>query len=171
MFSLIIGGSGSGKSAFAESLVSRLSGRRIYLATMRSDGEEAFSRIARHRAQRRELAFETIECPVNLAALDLPDNANVLLEDLGNLLANELFSPQGGGAEQALRGIEALRLRCAHLAVVTNEVFSGGDRYEGETLRYLRELALLNRSLAAEAELVAELVCGLPNLLKGELPA
>ena len=51
---------------------------------------------------------------------------------------------------------------------MTNEVFSGGKDYEGETLRYLRELAQINRALAAKADRVVEVVCGLPNLLKGE---
>ena len=35
---------------------------------------------------------------------------------------------------------------------------------------YLRNLAMLNRELAREADLVAEVVCGLPNVLKGNLP-
>ena len=170
MLSLIIGGSASGKSAYAEALVSRLDGKPIYLATMEPYGEEAQTRIERHRAQRRDRGFETLECPADLASLTLPPQANVLLEDLGNLLANEMFSPTGGGAERAMQGLEALRRSCAHLTIVSNEVFSGGDRYEGETLRYLWELARLNRQLAAEADLVVELVCGLPNLLKGELP-
>ena len=50
---------------------------------------------------------------------------------------------------------------------MTNEVFSGGKEYEGETLTYLRLLAMLNRKLAAGADLVVEVVCGLPDILKG----
>jgi hypothetical protein len=34
----------------------------------------------------------------------------------------------------------------------------------------MRALAALNRALAARAELVVEVVCGVPNVLKGELP-
>ena len=40
----------------------------------------------------------------------------------------------------------------------------------GETEHYVKELALLNRKLAGRADLVVEVVCGLPNLLKGDLP-
>ncbi len=54
--------------------------------------------------------------------------------------------------------------------MVTNEIFSDGGRYDGMTDLYLRNLALLNRELAREADLVAEVVCGLPNVLKGKLP-
>ena len=57
---------------------------------------------------------------------------------------------------------------CDSLTVVTNEVFSGGSDYEGDTLRFLWELAALNRALAARADRVVELVCGLEHVLKGE---
>ena len=67
----------------------------------------------------------------------------------------------------ALAGVLALAARCPHLTVVTNEVFSGGADYEGDTLSYLRALAWINRALAARADRVAEVVCGLPNWLKG----
>ena len=124
-------------------------------------------RIARHRAARRERGFETIENYVNLSSLEIPEGANALLEDLGNLAANELFRPDGD-IRTVVPGIEHLLALCRHLTVVTNEVFSGGKDYEGETLRYLRELAQINRALAARADRVVEGVCGLPNLLKGE---
>ena len=72
--------------------------------------------------------------------------------------------------ERKRRGLELLADRCRHLTVVTNEVFSGGDEYEGDTLAYLQDLAALNRELARRADLVIEMVCGVPHVLKGELP-
>ena len=59
---------------------------------------------------------------------------------------------------------------CRHLTIVTNEVFSGGAEYAGDTLSYLRQLALVNRTLAARADLVVELVAGCANVLKGKEP-
>ena len=102
MFTLVIGGSASGKSEYAERHVMALSGGpRIYIATMERFGEEAEARIARHRALRRGRGFETVECCQNIGSLTLPENSNVLLEDLGNLVANEMFtgsgSPEGTG--------------------------------------------------------------------------
>ncbi len=167
MLSLVLGGAASGKSAWAEEHVLRLDGRRIYLATMLPEGEEARARVERHRQLRAGKGFETLERATDLAGLALPADANVLLEDLGNLLANELFSPEGGGAAALRGGLEALRMQCRHLTVVSSEVFSGGADYGASTLAYLRELARLNRLLAAEAELVAEIVCGCANVLKG----
>lgn len=170
MLSLIIGGAGSGKSAFAEALCQRLSGQRLYIATMRPEGAESLERISRHRRQRAGLGFETLESPLALDRAAIPAGANALLEDLSNLLANEMFSPGGGGAEAVRRGLCQALSRCENLSVVTNEVFSGGADYGAATLAFLRELASLNRELAARADLVVEVVCGLPNVLKGELP-
>ena len=170
MFAMIIGGSASGKSALAERWAASLPLPRIYLAAMQVFDEESRARVERHRAMRAGKGFETIEAPTALWNTDLPAGATVLLEDLSNLLANEMFSPEGGGSEAALRGVQSLLVRCENLILVTNEVFSGGTDYAGETEDYLAELAWLNRALAAEADTVAEVVCGLPNVLKGALP-
>ena len=166
MFTLIIGGSASGKSEYAERHVLSLPGHRIYIASMQPFGAEAALRIRKHRAARRGKGFQTIERYTDLRHLEIPDDSNVLLEDLGNLTANEMFSPEGGGAEAALQGILSLRRKSLNLTVVTNEVFSGGDAYGEETIRYMKELARLSCTLAKEADLVAEIVCGLPNILK-----
>ena len=170
MLTLIIGGASSGKSRFAEELTQQLPGRRIYLATMESAGSENRKRIAFHREMRKDKGFETVECPVAVSAVSLPAGVNVLLEDLPNLVANEMFSPQGRGTEHLLSGLRELSSRCAHLTIVTGELFSGGAEYEGETLNYLRQLAALNNALALEADLVVEVIASIPNVLKGQYP-
>ena len=67
MLILVSGGSASGKSEFAESLVLQ-SGcdRRYYLATMIPYDEECRRRISRHRKMRAAKGFKTIEVPVGL---------------------------------------------------------------------------------------------------------
>ena len=170
MLSLIIGGAGSGKSALAEALCCRLEGPRLYIATMQAADGESMKRIEKHRRQREGLLFDTLECPYSLDRAEIPQGANALLEDLSNLLANELFSREGGGTDAVRRGLQKACERCANLTVVTNEVFSGGTDYGEGTRQFLQELAALNRELAAKADLVAEAVCGLPNVLKGALP-
>ena len=176
MFTLVIGASDSGKSDYAERFVlsQEGSGPRIYIATMEPFGSEAQARIARHHAMRRDRGFETLECYRNIGCISVPGNSNVLLEDLGNLAANELFGGSVFSEEEKnalpdriAEEIEALRTGCAHLTIVTNEVFSGGKNYEGDTLTYLRILAKLGRLLAARADYVVEVVCGLPDVLKG----
>lgn len=96
MFTLVIGGSGSGKSEYAENLLADYSGKKYYLATMLMDSEDAGRRVQRHRKAREGKGFCTIEMGWNIAALvegvpELNDSA-ILLECLSNLVANEMFS-------------------------------------------------------------------------------
>ena len=93
MLTLILGGSASGKSEYAERLVMDQPGPHIYLATMEPWGEEGAGRVQKHRASRRRRDFLTVERYIDLSSLSLPSNSSILLEDLGNLTANELFRP------------------------------------------------------------------------------
>ena len=174
MMTLVVGGSASGKSAYAESLIlAAKSWPRTYIATMQPFDEECLRRIEKHRRLRAEKRFETVECYTDLASAVVPVGGAVLLECMGSLCANELYSARGSGngAEAAiLRGVERLRGRCGDLVVVSNEVFSGGGRYEGDTLRYLKLLGRVNRRLAAMADNVCEVVCGVPVYYKGKEP-
>lgn len=93
MIVLVTGGSGCGKSTWAEKLVSALPAeKRVYIATMQVYDEESVQRVARHRAQRADKGFTTIECEKDLASADVPEGSVVLLEDLVNLMANEMMS-------------------------------------------------------------------------------
>ena len=89
MFHVVTGGSGSGKSAFAEQCILDCQGnKRIYIATMYPFDEESHRRIARHRAMRAEKKFTTIERYTDLEHLTIPQGADVLLECMSNLTAN-----------------------------------------------------------------------------------
>ena len=170
MLTLVIGGAASGKSAFAESLCLRAPLPRTYLATMQVWDAECATRVAKHRAMRAEKQFVTVECPLHLAQLTLPRRGTVLLEDLGNLAANELYDPDGAGENTAaaiLRGIGNIARQCENLILVSNEVFSGGADYAGDTDRYLRTLAAVNNAAAARADAVVRVVCGIPGEYKG----
>ena len=174
MFQIVTGGSGSGKSAFAEALAMELGEKRYYIATMYPFGEESKQKIARHRAMRAEKQFETIECYTNLKAVRLPSESTdgkysdghwdtgerlqecvVLLECMSNLLANEMYSEDGAkerAVEEILQGIHMLQKQAAHLVLVTNEVFSDGIVYDPDTIQYQKQLAKINQVLAAEAD-------------------
>ena len=175
MFTLVIGGAASGKSEYAENLIVRaglLS--RTYIATMEPFDDECCARIARHRALRAQKNFETVECYTGLERLRLSGKGAVLLECISNLVANELYRPHGAGADTEaaiLRGVDVLLSQCQELVVVSNEIFSGGWAYEGDTRSYLQVLASVNRALATRASRVAEIVCGQAVWYKGEGPA
>lgn len=172
MRALIYGGSGSGKSALAEQLLVSMAGaeEKIYLATMEPFGADALVRIERHRQMRAEKGFVTIERYTALEELALPPRCSVLLECLGNLAANEVFSPHGAGKGAAAaveRGLAALSRQCAHLVVVSNDIGDDGVDYPAETGAYQRLLGDINRKLAAGSDIVAEVVCGIAIYHKG----
>ncbi len=172
---LITGGSGSGKSAYAESCVMAVSEtvdyQRVYIATMIPYGEEGRQRVERHRKLRAEKQFETVECYTGLELLDLNTVRHkiVLLECMSNLVANEMFEPDGAGENTVnaiLRGIDRLRRQANRIIVVTNEIFSDGICYDADTMRYLSYLGAVNQAMAAQADRVTEVVYGIPITLK-----
>ena len=74
---------------------------------------------------------------------------------------------EGDDASAILDGLSQLAAQCEHLIVVSNEVFSGGAGYAGDTDRYLKALAQVNNGLAARADAVVRVVCGIPVSYKG----
>lgn len=169
MIALLTGGSGCGKSTYAEKLVCALPGKeRLYIATMSVCDEESVLRVARHRSQRAEKGFRTVECPKALGTVAVRRGSVVLLEDLVNLLANEMFG--GGDCSRIEDDLRALAERSRHLVIVTNDVFSDGASYTGPTRAYLKVLAELNRAAAQMADYVAEIVYAIPVVLKGAAP-
>ena len=77
MFQIVTGGSGSGKSAYAETLAMQLAKRRFYIATMYPFGEEYKKKIKRHQKMRAKKQFETIECYTGLKEVELPEEKAV----------------------------------------------------------------------------------------------
>ena len=181
MIWLITGGSGSGKSEYAEKLTCHLAEekmkrkqtfvRKLYLATMKSDGAEACERIARHRKLRQGKGFATVEAPYGLKTEEKCDI--VLLECVSNLAANLMFGKGMSAdetAEEILRQVRRLSEICPQVVIVSNEIFSDGVMYGRETMEYLRGVGLVNRRLAQIAEHVCEVVYSIPMYVKGEDP-
>lgn len=170
MLILVTGGSASGKSAYAESLCLAYS-PRYYVACMQPYGEEGAERIRRHRAMRKDKGFTTVERYTDLASLVLPAHGCVLLEDIGNLAANEMFRDGVRDPFDAvISGVEALLKQCGRLTVVTDEIGSDGVSYDPATTAYVAALGRINRALALRADAVIETVAGIPVPLKGDLP-
>lgn len=183
MLYVITGGSGSGKSAYAERLMQESGAlHKYYLATMQPWGKEAEQRIAKHKKMREGKGFVTVEVYHHLEELSLeageeernvPARAEeraVLLECMSNLAANEQFQVGGSDEEivgRIIRGIGHLKACARVVIVVTNEVFSDGQDYEEETLRYIKLLGQVNRRLAAMADRVTEVVYGIAVEVKG----
>ena len=171
MLVVVTGGSGSGKSAFAEDRVLSFGeARRIYIATMQAFDEESHRRIRRHRRMRAGKGFETIERYTELDELILPKNCVVLLECMSNLVANEMFREDGFHpevSEKITEGVRNLLSQAEHVVIVTNEIFSDGILYEGESEKYKEQLGKINCNLAEMADAVVEVVYGIPVWHKG----
>ena len=172
MLTVVTGGSGSGKSAYAEDLLlSYGPGERIYIATMFPFDEESHKRIARHRDMRRDKGFKTVECYTGLDKLDIPSDAHVLLECMSNLVANEMFQEGGAGGQvvgAVIDGIRALQRSVAQICVVTNEIFSGSQSYDGETRLYQENLGAINCRIVEMADVAVEVVYGIPLYITGK---
>lgn len=170
MIILVMGGSGSGKSEFAEQCCMQLKAKnRYYLATMQVFDEESRSRVARHRRMRSDKGFQTIEQPTHLEQVDLLPDSTVLLECLSNLAANEMFDPQGRGSESdqvIAAGLRRLAGQVRHLVIVSADIFADGVEYDAQTKAYQRLLAKLNAAAAELADEVYEVVCKIPICVK-----
>lgn len=176
MFSVVTGGSGSGKSAYAEQLVLEAGEqKRYYIATMQCFDKETEERILRHRRMRAQKNFETIECPTDLEKVSIEPGSTVLLECMSNLAANEFFRTdlevfpgerKEAARERILRGLHRLQKKAAHLIVVTNEVFSDGIVYDPETMQYISCLGEINCRMAEMADQVTEVVYGISLIQK-----
>lgn len=169
---LITGGSKCGKSSFAEKIFDSIKGRKIYLATMKPYGEEAEKAIARHRILRAGKGFETIEKYTDIGELEFDKDNSVLLECIGNLLANEMFRNEQVqiSADKIADEIKQISTKVNNLVIVTNQVGSDGMDYQEGTELYISEMGKLNQKIASIADTVVECVYGIPVILKGEKP-
>lgn len=171
MITLITGGSGSGKSEFAENkAVSYGSDDLIYIATMYPYDDECLKKIDRHKEMRKAKNFNTIECFTNLKSANVPTGSTVLLDCVSNIIANEMFNEDGAKentVKSILEGIKHISRSSNNLIIVTNEIFSDGMEYDEETLRYLRYSAKVNSEIGKIADEVIEVVYTIPIYHKG----
>ena len=171
MLIFIFGGSGSGKSEYAEQRILEAGKMpRYYVATMEPFGEEGKKRIERHRKLRAGKGFTTVECATHLERLKLPEKGAVLVEDLSNLLSNEIWSEDGRGwsvslAEDICRTIKNLADGHQIFVVVGNDIHRDGEPQTPEMEHYAALLAECQVRLAAMADEVVEVVCGIPVIM------
>lgn len=160
MIYVITGGSGSGKSEFAENIAVSLCDSPVYIATMADSGEESKKRIARHRKMRENKNFITVERYTDIGGAEVFGTA--LIECISNLVANEMFlKNQNEVSASVVRGIEEIISKCENTVIVTNEVFSDGIEYDDTTLLYMKNLAEVNRRLMKMADIAFEVVYGI----------
>ena len=196
MMVLVVGGSGSGKSSYAEKVTVSLAQesvkeitksentslsdfklnipKKYYLAMMQVFDDEGRKKVERHRNLRSGKGFFTIEQPTRISgALEKMEDGDrtVLLECISNLTANEMFSEKKAMTEiqvteNVIRDIKMLKEQTNHLVVVSNNVFEDGITYDETTTKYIRAMGKINQKLAALADRVVEVVEGIPVIIK-----
>ncbi len=169
-FALVLGGSRSGKSTFAENLLAQFCERRVYLATAEARDAEMVNRIEIHRKQRGE-GWRTVEEPLDPAAAlsNLQDGEGVLIDCLTLWLSNQMEDERDLGLQTDLLLAGLDRLDCP-VVMVSNEIGMGlvPETRLGRSFRDAQ--GLLNQRAATAANLVVFVAAGLPIVLKGQLP-
>lgn len=167
---LVIGGARSGKSRFAEGLITATGRPRTYIATAQAWDDEMRARIDHHR-QNRGPDWTTVEAPDDLPqALRRVTNKDVVLVDCATLwLTNRMLA----GADLADEGrllLAALSACRAPVVIVSNEVGWSIVPDNALARAFRDEQGRLNQALAAQAGLAVAVIAGLPLVLKGKLP-
>jgi adenosylcobinamide kinase / adenosylcobinamide-phosphate guanylyltransferase len=167
---LVLGGARSGKSRYAESLITAGQPPWTYIATAEAGDEEMAARIKAHR-QRRLSCWRTIEAPRDVAAvLAEYESAPVLIDCLTLWLSN-LVLAQADLEGEISRLEKALRAMKAHVVLVANEVGLGIVPEHPLGRQFRDWQGVLNQRMAAQADRVILMVAGLPLAVKGNLEA
>ena len=173
----ISGGAKNGKSTLAQDIAVALGGKRYYVATMISTGEEDNERIRRHIEDRDGMGFETVECFRNIMdCLNTADKDGVFLVDsVTALIQNSLF-PMEKNYEMDLEAAN----RCAgellefahtvrHAVFVSDYIYSDAEAFSESTEMYRKCLASIDRRLAQICDTVIEVSAGQSIVYKGEI--
>ncbi|MBQ9206276.1 MAG: bifunctional adenosylcobinamide kinase/adenosylcobinamide-phosphate guanylyltransferase [Treponema sp.] len=171
---LVSGGCKNGKSSYAQERACTLAKNAplVYFATMIPHDSEDEERIKKHREDRKNLGFETIECGKNIceAVKKLKPNSVVLFDSLTALIANELFDSSDSMVhaqqdeekitQKIQSDLEFLMNHAQSVVFVSDTIFFDGKNYDKFTELYRRILAKTENFLADKCDTVVEMVAG-----------
>ncbi len=174
---LYTGGARSGKSSLALARAEEIGARRLFVATCPVVDGEMNDRVERHREERRGRGWQTLECELELAGLfpQAVASFEVVVIDCITLWVNNLL--YRFDKSDQLFDDHAVAARCREwlaasesyegaLICVTNEVGLGIVPDNALARRYRDLVGTCNQLLAARAEEVILVSCGLPLSLK-----
>lgn len=171
---LVTGGQRSGKSAFALKVAQGVSTSRCFIATAEAGDGEMGERIERHRKEREQSGWTTIEEPldISVALRSVPEGSVAIVDCLTLWVSNLMMSgvlTEDDAADRARMALKAARESGASFVFVTSEVGMGVAPMSKEARLFCDLLGRVNQSVAAESDHVYLLVGGLPLALKGGL--
>jgi adenosylcobinamide kinase / adenosylcobinamide-phosphate guanylyltransferase len=162
---LVLGGARSGKSRYAESLITAAKPPWTYVATAEAGDEEMAARIKTHR-RRRTSCWRTIEAPRDLTAALAGCENNPVLVDCLTLWLSNLMLAQAEVAREIDRLEKALRAMKGEVVLVANEVGLGIVPEHALGREFRDWQGILNQRMAAQADRVILMVAGLPLVVK-----
>lgn len=181
----ICGGVRSGKSAYAERLVrteaEQTGGRLVYIASGTAADDEMAARIARHRSDRADDGWTTIEQPTHFenVLLHLQPGDYVLWDCVTTWLGNEAFEGWKSGTpcilkpkcieqkvDTLLKTIEQIQQLTRQFVIVSNEVFDEPLKAEEITRTYTHILGNIHQAIVEKADTAIEIDSGLPIVHK-----
>lgn len=176
---LILGGSKSGKSDFAQQVALKLAGggTRYYVATLQNTGTEAdLATVASHLQRREGMGFETVEQGRSiLSCLEKTDPGGTFLVDsVTTLLTNELFPPErnyetdGAAAQRCCRELTQLADLVRHIVIVSDDLSRDAAHYDPATEAFRRGLGTIHCHLAQICDVVMEMSFAALTVHKGE---
>lgn len=165
---LVLGGARSGKSAFAENLVTQAGPAWLYIATGQAWDDEMLDRIGHHRDRRGE-GWTTIEEPLDLAAVlsrEARADSPVLVDCLTLWVTNLMLGERDIEAEfDALLAV--LPNLSGPVVFVSNEVGLGIVPENAMAREFRDHAGRLHQKIAAIADTVYFVAAGLPLKMKG----
>jgi adenosylcobinamide kinase/adenosylcobinamide-phosphate guanylyltransferase len=165
---LVLGGARSGKSRYAEALITGAAEAGTYIATAEPGDSEMAARIAHHRARRGDV-WRTIEVPLDLPQAILAHAGPVrpILVDCLTLWLSNLLGAGRVVEHEAEALCGALRDVTGPVVLVANEVGLGLVPDTALGRRFRDEAGRLNQEVAALADRVVFIAASLPLVLKG----
>jgi adenosylcobinamide kinase/adenosylcobinamide-phosphate guanylyltransferase len=164
---LVLGGARSGKSLYAEKLVTRLPGPWVYVATAQAHDEEMRARIEQH-ARRRGGGWITVEEPLELAQAisGAADPGQPVLVDCLTLWLSNLMLVGRSPEAETDRLLAALADAAGPLVLVSNEVGLGVVPDNALARAFRDAQGRVNQRVAGLADHVVFMAAGLPLVLK-----
>ena len=165
---LILGGTRSGKSHFAESTAVATGKKLVYIAAAQALDEEMLARITHHQSSRIE-QWITVEEPLTLAASlqqYSAENTCILVDCLTLWLTNILLAGEENFQREHAALLVTLPQLAGNIIFVSNEVGMGIVATDPLSRRFVDEAGRLHQALAKICDKVTLVVAGLPMTLK-----
>lgn len=165
---LILGGTRSGKSNFAESTAVATDKKLVYIATAQALDEEMRVRIMHHQSSRID-QWITVEEPLTLASSlqqHSTENTCILVDCLTLWLTNILLASEEVFQREHAALLEILPQLAGDIIFVSNEVGMGIVAADPLSRRFVDEAGRLHQALAKICDKVTLVFAGLPLQLK-----